>query len=152
MFAAFVLTVLGVAMGVGARHRAVHGADFFTGHHVDVHFAPPETLRGGAVTVHEAPWPLAQGSGALTVRFEVTRYPTHEQIITAVRVDASPSVIEGVEVSVRVTGYERSAVGADGVERPIGRVTLEGVERAPDGEHPHRIELRGDGTATARDE
>lgn len=153
MFAAFVLAVLGGAMGVGARHRAVRGADFFTGRYLDVRFTPPDgSARGGSSTVHEVPWPLAQGSGALRVRFEVTRTSASARLITAVRVEPSPSVIDGVEATVRVTGYDRSAVGVDGVERPVGRVTLECIERAPDGTHPHRIELRGDGSSAVLDE
>jgi tetratricopeptide (TPR) repeat protein len=68
------------------------------------------------------------------------------RLVTAVRVAPGRDVLDGVEASVRVIDYDTVTVGADGVAAPVGHVTLECVERAGDGEHPHRLELRADGT------
>lgn len=146
LFAAFVLSVVGVAWAVGARHRALHGADFVSGLLLDARFPPPAHLRGaGQGSTHTMRWPLAPGSGALEVRFEALRLD-RARLVTAVRVAPGRDVLDGVEASVRVIDYDTVTVGADGVAAPVGHVTLECVERAGDGEHPHRLELRADGT------
>jgi hypothetical protein len=145
-FGAFVLSVAGGAWVVGARHRALHGADFFTGDLLDARFPPPTHLRGaGTDTVHAMRWPLAPGSGALDVRFE-TRHLPRARLVTAVRVTPGQDVLDGVEASVRVIDYDTTTVGTNGEAVPVGHVTLECIERAGDGEHTHRVELRGDGT------
>lgn len=146
LFVAFVAAVVGGAWAVGARHRSLHGADFFTGVYVDARFPPPAHLRAaGTDGAHTLRWPLAPGSGALEVRFETRRTP-RARLVTAVRVAPGRDVLDGVEASVRVTDYDTVTVGPDGAAAPVGHVTLECIERAGDGEHPHRVELRGDGT------
>lgn len=147
-FAAFVVGVLGAASVVAGRHRALHGADFVTGLHLDVTFAPPAHLRAVAprAATHAVAWPLTQGSGSLAVRLSTAAWPSRERHVTAVRVAPGADLLDGVEATVRVTGYDTVTVGADGAAAPIGHVTLECVERAADGVRTHRIELRGDGS------
>jgi hypothetical protein len=146
LFAGFVLAVVGAASAVGGRYRALHGADFFTGVYLDARFAPPPRLRG-AVTLaaHSLRWPLAPGSGGLDVRFE-SRRVGRSRFVTAVRVAPGSDVLDGVDATVRVIDYDTVTLDADGRAAAVGHVTLECLERAGDGEHPHRLELRGDGT------
>lgn len=147
LFVAFVLSVLGTAWGIGSRHRSLHGADFFTTVYLDARFPPPTHLRGaGADAVHTLRWPLAPGSGSLRVSFETRRLAAGPRLVTAVRVAPGGDVVDGVEAAVRVTDYDTTTVGADGAMAAVGHVTLDCMERAGDGEHPHRVELRGDGT------
>jgi hypothetical protein len=147
LFIAFVVSVVGVAWWVGSRHRSLHGADFFTALHLDARFPPPTHLRGsGADATHTLRWPLAAGSGSLHVRFETRRLAAGTRLVTAVRVAPGSDVVDGVEATVRVTDYDTTTVGADGAMASIGHVTLDCVERAGDGEHPHRVVLRGDAT------
>ncbi len=150
VFFAFVAAVVSGASAVASRHRALHGADLVTGLYVDARFAPPPSLAGARTVSHDATWPLAPGSGSLRVRFE-TVSRGRASAVTAARVEPGARVLDGVEARVRVTGYETSATADDGRAIPVGRVALECVERAADGEHVHRIELRGDGTTADPD-
>ena len=143
LFVVAVAAVITVASSVASRHRSLHGADFFTGRYVDARFAPPASLVGVTPREHTTSWPLAPGSGSLRVRFEgVARGAASS--VTSVRVEPGRDLIDGVEARVQVTGYDSSIVFA-GALRPRGRVVIECVERAADGEHTHRLELYGDG-------
>ncbi len=144
LFFTCVALVIGVASAVATRHRALRGADFFTGRYVDARFAAPPSLVGAPAVVHDFAWPLRQGSGSLRVRFETTARAGSGAVVSAVRVERGADLLDGLEATVRVTGYDTRAV-IDGVEAPWGRVSLECVERASDGEATHRVELRGDG-------
>ncbi len=149
LFMVAVGSVIAVASSVASRHRSLHGADFFTGLYVDARFAPPPSLVGATSRRHTTSWPLAPGSGSLRVRFEGAARGA-ASAVTAVRVEPAADLIDGVEARVHVTGYDTSIV-VEGALRPRGRVALECVERAADGEHTHRIELYGDGVTVDPD-
>lgn len=145
-FALFVALVLGLASAVATRHRAVHGADFFSGRHLDVTFAAPPSLRGAPLSERHFAWPLSQGSGSLAVTWQtVAQGP--QSAVTAVRVEPGADLVDGVEATVRVTGYDTVTVDDSGRAQPVGNAVLECVETAADGLHRHRLELRGDGVA-----
>lgn len=144
LFFAAVALVIGTASTVATRHRALHGADFFTGRYIDARFTPPPALVGAPVEAHTFAWPLRQGSGSLRVRFETVARVGSGAAVSAVRVEPGADLLDGLEATVQITGYDARAV-IDGVAVPWGRVSLECVERAADGEETHRIELRGDG-------
>jgi hypothetical protein len=143
VFFACFAAVIAVASSVVSRHRALHGADFFTGRHLDARFSPPPSLARERPSTHTARWALASGSGALRVTFETVSRERASAVIAA-RVEPGPDVIDGVEATVRVTGYDTSIV-VEGVARPRGRLSLECVERAGDGTRIHHLDLFGDG-------
>lgn len=143
VFFACLAAVIAAASSVVSRHRALHGAEFFTGRHLDARFPPPPSLARERPTTHTARWALASGSGSLRVTFE-TVSRERASAVTAARVEPGADVIDGVEATVRVTGYDTTIV-VDGVERPRGRLSLECVERAGDGTRTHHLDLYGDG-------
>ncbi len=145
VFFACVAAVVAGASSVVSRHSALHGADFFSGRYVDARFPPPPSLARERPASHVVGWPLAAGSGSLRIRFETVSRGA-ASAVTSARVEPGPDLIDGVEARVTVTGYDTSVV-VDGVPRPRGRVSLECVERAGDGERTHRIEVFGDGSS-----
>lgn len=143
VFFACVAAVVAGASSVVSRHRALHGADFVTGRYVDARFPPPVSLSRERPSTHTVDWPLTTGSGSLRVRFETVSRGA-ASAVTSMRVEPGADLIDGVEASVSVTGYDTSLV-VDGVARPRGRVSLECVERAGDGVRTHHLEVFGDG-------
>jgi hypothetical protein len=140
VFLLAVSTVIAIAFTVGQRHRSVHGADFFTGYHLDTHLRAPSSVVGNPVG-HRLHWALTQGSGSLNVQFETVRVRGGSSVVSA-RVQPGGDLVDGVEAHVHITGYEP---GGETTSTPIGTLTLQCEERAGDGVRTHVLELRGDG-------
>jgi hypothetical protein len=140
VFLFVVSAVIATAFAVGQRHRSVHGADFFTGYHLDAHLRAPASAMGNPA-LHRFHWALTQGSGSLHVQFETIRVRGGSSVVSA-RVQSGSDLVDGVEAHVRITGYEP---GGESTSVPMGTLTLECEERAGDGVRTHVVELRGDG-------